>query len=294
MIDRATVFGLAATVILLAWVMVAGAGYSADVFWRTPSLALVLGGAVLTAVVAFPSLRVRTLGRILANAFRARTRPPGESIVTLVALAEIARRDGLLALEQPAKRLNDDFLRRALEMAVDGYDAATIRSVMQAELESTDLRHTEGKGVLELMARTAPTFGMIGTLIGLVIMLGRMNDPSMIGPGMAVALLTTLYGLIVANVFCWPLAQRLGQRSSEELLAKTIALEGVLGIQAGDHPQVLLQKLRAYVPRDQWGTRVDRSASDRLLAGTDEPVPDAPAIEVDSDRRDDKKLIEAA
>lgn len=290
MIDRATVFGLAATVGLLLWVLVAGAGWESDVFWRTPSLALVMGGAVLTTLIAFPGGRFRSVGQLLRNAFVVRTHSAAESVIMLVALAEIARRDGLLALEKPVAGLKDDFLKRAMRMAIDGMDATMIERICRAEMESVDLRHTYGVRMIESMGRSAPVFGMIGTLIGLVIMLGRMSDPSMIGPGMAVALLTTLYGLVLANVFCLPLARKLSHRSSEELLGKTITLTGVLAIQAGDNPRIVEQKLRAYVPgsafvaesasRSTVTTRILRSwAEAQLPDGTGAAVPDQPNVE---------------
>lgn len=250
MIDRPTVIGLAATVALLTWVMLAGAGYAVGVFWRFPSLALVVGGAILVTLPALPARRLGSIWALLRKALRARPEPLESSIVTLVALAEIARRKGLLALERPVSRLTDEFLKRAMRMAIDGHDPAMIESVVRTELEGIDLRHTMGKGLLESMGRSAPVFGMIGTLIGLVAMLGQMDNPARIGPGMAVALLTTLYGLIVANVFCLPLARKLAHRSSEELLHKTIVLRGVLAIQAGDHPRIVAHKLRAYLPAD--------------------------------------------
>ncbi|NLX22856.1 MAG: motility protein A [Phycisphaerae bacterium] len=253
LIDRATVFGLAATLFLLAVVIVAGAGWEAHAFWQTPLVALVLGGTLLTTVMAVPGARFRPLVRLIRNAFYVRTRPPAELVVLLVAMADIARRDGLLALERLAVGLNDDFLRRTMRMAIDGSEAATIEAVARAEMESVDLRHAAGAGMLESMGRTAPVFGMIGTLIGLVIMLGRMNDPGNIGPGMAVAMLTTLYGLVLAHVFCFPLARRLTHRSSEELLCRTITLKGVLAIHAGDNPRIVEQKLRAYLPPDALG-----------------------------------------
>jgi len=259
MLDRSTVFGLAATIGLLLLVMFAGAGMEADVFWRTPSLLLVLGGSLLVTMVAYPPVQLRSLGGILKNAWYVRTRPPEEPIMLMVALAEIARRDGMLALDQHVSRIGDGFLRRGMQMAIDGIDATTIESVMQAEMEGVDLRHTYGKGFLETMGRFAPVFGMIGTLIGLVVMLGQMNDPAKIGPGMAVAMLTTLYGLVIANVFCFPLARKLAHRSSEELLCKTIILKGVLAIQAGDHPRMVEQKLRAYLPASGSGHEFSRS-----------------------------------
>jgi len=241
-------FGLAATLGLLVWVILAGAGWEAGVFWRTPMLALVIGGAVLTTLIAFPGGRLRSLGDLLRNAFAVQTRSSQELVILLVAMAEIARRDGLLALDKPVAGLKDEFLKRAMRMAIDGMDARMIESICRAEMESVDLRHTYGVRFIESIGRSAPVFGMIGTLIGLVIMLGRMNDPTQIGPGMAVALLTTLYGLVLANVFCLPLARNLSHRSSEELLNKTIALAGVLAIHAGDNPRIVEQKLRAFVP----------------------------------------------
>jgi chemotaxis protein MotA len=260
-IDRATVFGFVAICGLLAWVLAAGAGWEAGAFWQTPSALLVLGGAVLTTLMACPVGSWRSVGHLVRNAFTVRTRPAEELVVLIVALAEIARRDGLLALEKPVARLNDPFLRRAFQMAIDGAEAATIGAILRAEMESTDLRHTYGVKMLESMGRAAPVFGMIGTLIGLVIMLGRVDDPSRIGPGMAVALLTTLYGLVLANVFFLPLARKLAHRSSEELLVKTIVLTGVLGIHAGDNPRIVERKLRAFLPAGAFGGEtVARSA----------------------------------
>jgi len=246
--DRGVILGLAVLTALLAWMVLTGAGAAAGVFWQTPSVAFVVGGAVVASLLASPGIGARRLLAVLRSAFVAHKTSPDETIITLVALAEVARRDGLLALEKPVSGLQDDFTRRAMHMAIDGIDRQTIEAVMQSEMESIDLRHAEGKAVLDSMARFAPTFGMMGTLIGLVVMLGKMDDPGRIGPGMAVALLSTLYGLAMANLFCLPVARRLAHNSSRELLAKTIALKGVLGIQAGDNPRVLAQRLRAFLP----------------------------------------------
>jgi chemotaxis protein MotA len=280
-VDRTTVFGLTALAGLLAWMVLAGAGSAAGAFWQTSSVAFVVGGAGIAAMVATPGVRPKRLGGILRNAFTVRTSAPDETIITLVALAEVARRDGLLALDKPVAGLRDDFTRRALEMAIDGVAPELIEAVCRAELESVDLRHAEGKAVLESMARYAAAFGMMGTLVGLVVMLGRMDDPSRIGPGMAVALLTTLYGLAMANLFCLPVARRLAYRSSQELLGKTIALKGVLGIQAGDSPRVLAGKLRAYLPgagRGQefsWATLTRKSSQTQATPSQQPSEPSA-------------------
>lgn len=261
MVDRATVVGLGLTLVLLLGVMVLGTGLSAHVFWQASSLALVLGGAVLTTVMASPLTRLRAVAGMLKTAFRVPTHAVEETLITLVALAEIARRQGLLALDRPVIGLRDAFLKRAVQMAIDGYDPANIRQILQAEMESTDLRHRDNWSILESVGRSAPTFGMIGTLIGLVVMLGKMDDPSKIGPGMAVALLTTLYGLVIANVFCLPLVRKLAQRNSEEMLCKTAILEGVLAIQAGEHPRVLASRIEVYLPPERRGKRIPRMAA---------------------------------
>ncbi|HPD32687.1 MAG TPA: MotA/TolQ/ExbB proton channel family protein [Phycisphaerae bacterium] len=278
MVDRATAVGLVLTIMLLAAVMVAGAGLSAHVFWQTSSLALVLGGAVLTTVMSYPPGQWRAIIGILRNAFYLRTRPIEETLVTLMALAEVARRQGLLALDRPVAGLPDDFLKRAVHMAVDGYEPEKIRTILEAELQSIDLRHRENWGMIESIGRSAPTFGMIGTLIGLVVMLGRMDDPGKIGPGMAVALMTTLYGLIISNVFCLPLARKLSQRNAEELLCKTMVMEGVLAIQAGEHPRMLAQRLQVLLPPERRPVRLPKTVAQAIAehAPVHKPAAGAP------------------
>ncbi len=284
--DRGTVIGLTATLGLVIWVMLAGSREAMSVFWRLPSLALVIGGAILVTLAAVPLINFRAFGRMLSKAFREQRHSPAECIAILIALAELARRDGLLALERSVEGLKDSFLRRAMRMAIDGLDANMIESVLRTELESTDLRHVGGQDVLRSMGHAAPVFGMIGTLVGLVIMLGRMDDPSTIGPGMAVALLTTLYGLLFANVLCLPLARKLKHRSSEELLCKTIILSGVLAIQRGDHPRLVEQKLRAYLP--------DGGEDYEFIRTVRESVPPAGGKETPSGSQDSQNPEKAA
>ena len=149
-------------------------------------------------------------------------------------------------------------------MAVDGTDPELIEQVMTAELDNLTERHGVGKGMLDAMGKYAPAFGMIGTLVGLVIMLQNMDDPSKIGPGMAVALLTTMYGAIVANAFAGPLADRLARRSAEEVLIKTIIIKGVMSIQSGDNPRIVEQKLKTFLPPAQ---RAAAEAQEACLDG---------------------------
>ena len=248
MLDRVSLFALIAAAGLLLGVMVAGTGTGVAAFWQTSSILLVVGGSILATIASLPPRRFASIRGVVRRAFYDETPAPEAVIGQLVALAVIARREGMLALDEPSRGVSDPFLRQTLQMAVDGMDAATIETVMQSQMQAMDLRHTYGKSLFETMGRFAPVFGMIGTLIGLVVMLGHMSDPKSIGPGMAVALLTTLYGLVIANLLCLPLARKLAGRSSDELMVKTMMLRGVLAIQAGDHPRIVEQKLWAFLP----------------------------------------------
>lgn len=252
-VDRLTLLGMAGLIALIVWVMISGTGRNVAVFWRTPSIALVIGGAVLVTLISCPRGQLRQVLAMVRKAVNPREPGAGDTAMTLVALAAIARREGLLALDARVKRIDDPFLQRAMFMAIDGADPGTIEKVMITELESTRQRHAEGRGLIETMGRSAPALGMIGTLIGLVIMVGAMDSPARIGPGMAIALLTTLYGLVFAHAFCWPLARKLAHHSRAELLRKTVVIEGVLAIQAGDHPRMVEQKVRAHLPEAIFG-----------------------------------------
>ena len=179
---------------------------------------------------------------------------PVETLVLIrqiVELAEVARRDGILALEGKVEDMGDSFLVGGIQMAVDGTDPEIIQVVMETELENVLERHEAGKGMLDALGRYAPAFGMIGTLIGLVAMLSNMDDPSKIGAGMAAALLTTLYGALLANILFLPMADKLALRSSEEALSKTIIIQGVMAIQSGDNPRTVESKLMTFLPPTQ-------------------------------------------
>lgn len=160
----------------------------------------------------------------------------------------MARRDGILALENVTDDIKDPFLVSGIQMAVDGTDPDLIETIMMNDLEAVESRHAEGKALFDNIGKFAPAFGMIGTLIGLVIMLQHMDDPSKIGPAMAVALLTTLYGALLANLFAMPMAEKLGLRSREEVLLKLVVIKGVMAIQSGDNPRIVEQKLKTFLP----------------------------------------------
>jgi chemotaxis protein MotA len=250
--DSATVIGLVSAIaITIISIMMGGPAY---IFWNAPSFVLVIGGTIASTLINYPLSDLLSVMGTVRNAFFHKAILPEQLIEKLVSFASIARREGILALEGHATQAGDVFLQRSVQLAVDGTAPELIKDVLTTELAFTEDRHSLGQAILTTMGGFAPAYGMIGTLIGLVQMLTTMNDPSQIGAGMAVAILTTLYGALIANLFCLPAAGKLKVRTSNELLIKQIVIEGILSIQSGDNPRVVEQKLKAFVSpsvRDQ-------------------------------------------
>ena len=244
--DISTVIGFITGVSLLLWAILGKSDLGA--FIDTGSIAIVIGGAVSAAMISFPISNLLGVAKVVKNCFLFKSRAPGSIITEMVKFAEIARRDGILALENQLGEIDDPFMVQAVQLAVDGTDPELIEAILLSDLESIEARHADGKAVFENIGKFAPAFGMIGTLVGLVIMLQNMADPNSIGPAMAVALLTTLYGALTANLVALPMAEKLGLRSKEEMLLKMIVLKGVLSIQAGDNPRIVEQKLKTFLP----------------------------------------------
>lgn len=245
-VDIATLIGLLLGIACIALAIFAGG--SAMAYVNGPSILIVVGGAIAATLMAYPLKRFMKLPVVTAKALFNKSGDTLQIIEQLVELAEVARRDGILALEGKAEEMDEPFLVNGLRMAVDGTDPEVIESIMETELENLMERHESGRGMLEAMGKYAPAFGMIGTLIGLVAMLANMDDPSKIGAGMAAALITTLYGSLLANVIFLPLADKLAARSSEEVLNKTLVIQGVMAIQSGDNPRNIESKLMTFLP----------------------------------------------
>jgi chemotaxis protein MotA len=172
---------------------------------------------------------------------------PTELIERTVEYSNLARKEGILALEAKLKEVKDPFFAKGLQCVVDGFSADTVRSIMELDADWSRARHANGKKVLETFAAMAPAFGMIGTLVGLVQMLASLSDPSQIGGGMAVALLTTFYGAVIANVMCIPIAGKLDLRAKEEAQLKAMMIDGVLAIQSGEKPTIIRERLSAFL-----------------------------------------------
>ena len=248
--DIASVIGLILALgLILASIALGNAPFSA--FIDVPSGLVVVGGAIAAALICFPlgsMLKSPIIGlKVILNKGTDRL----ALIKQIVELAEVARRDGLLALEGKVAEIEDPLVKTGIQMAVDGSTPEIVEEVLRTEVEAMVVRHREGKAIMDQLGRFAPAYGMIGTLMGLIMMLQDMSDPSGIGAGMAVALITTLYGAIVANVFFSPFAEKLGLMSRNECVSMEIAIRGVMAIQSGESPRAIDQKLQTYLPAKQ-------------------------------------------
>ncbi len=248
--EKATVIGVVlANGAMIYSIIVAGASFKA--FYDLPSIIMVIVGGLAAVVIAYPLGVFLSAPQVIKKAFIPNVPAAGPVITQLVEFAEIARRDGILALENKTAEIRDTFILMGVQMAIDGTDAEVMETILRSEMEATATRHKQGKALMETTARYSPAFGMIGTLIGLIIMLGNMSNPDAIGPGMAVALLTTLYGAYVANAFCLPIADKLNYYSKKEMEVREIIVRGLMSIQNGDNPRVLEQKLVTFLPAKQ-------------------------------------------
>ena len=245
--DLATLIGLiGAFGIVLTSIMLGG---SAGTFVNTPSLLVVLGGTVLVTMMKFSLGKFAGAASIAVKAFLYKPSNPEDLIEESVELAKAARQGGLLALED--REISDDFMKTGLGLLIDGHPADTVRTMLQKDLNETLKRHSDGQDIFKAIGDVGPAMGMIGTLIGLVQMLSNMDDPKQIGPAMAVALLTTLYGAILANMFALPIADKLAVRSREENTSKTLIIDALLSIQGGQNPRIIAAMLEAYLPRSK-------------------------------------------
>jgi chemotaxis protein MotA len=243
--DFASVVGLVVGLGMVLYGILLGG--SIFLFFDLPSVLIVFGGTTGATLLHYPLSEVIGVFRVAAKAFLHREQSPVEIIQTLVSFAEVARREGILALEQRAANLDDEFLKKGINLAVDGTEPDYIRDIMTNEVDYIVERHKKGVSMFESIANYAPALGLIGTLIGLVQMLSNMADPAAIGPGMAVAIITTFYGAVIANLICLPIAGKLKSRSSDEILLKTLCIEGIMAIQSGDNPRIVEGKLKAFL-----------------------------------------------
>lgn len=243
--DISSFIGLAGGIaVILFTILLSGdlAGYI-DV----PSIICTFGGTVTMTVFAYPLSKIKEALGATKHVFFYKAMEAESIIRSIIDLANVARKEGLLALEEAAQQLKDSFLQKGILLIVDGTDPELVRNILETELSFIEDRHKGNQAVFEFMASMGPGFGMLGTLIGLINMLGSLSDVASLGPNMAVAIITTLYGSLIQNVACNPIINKLKIRSSEEILMKEVMLEGMLSIQAGENPRIIEEKLKAFM-----------------------------------------------
>ncbi|MGL5259251.1 MAG: motility protein A [Lachnospiraceae bacterium] len=262
--DIASLAGLVVCISLVFIAIVAGNGFGAIINFLDFQSALITVGGAFCAVMASNTMSqflrgVKSIGLI----FKVDNLNTPGIIAKIIELSNVARKEGLLSLEEAAADLDDAFLRKGILLIVDGTDPELVRGILETELLSVDTRHKENIAFWTDMAAMGPAWGMIGTLVGLVNMLQNMDDPSSIGPAMAVALLTTLYGSMLANWICTPTSAKLKVKNTEEIVVKEVMIEGLLSIQAGENPRVIEEKLKSFLsPKDKEAIGTDGGETD--------------------------------
>ena len=247
--DIATVFGIISAFGLVIIAIVMGGGI--NLFINAPALMIVVGGTMGATMVNYPLKEVLGVFQVVQNVFFKKVLSAKDIIKQFIRFSSRARREGILSLESEIKDVADKFLKKGIQLSIDGMEPQAIREILETEITFIRDRHRLGAEIFTTMGTFFPALGMVGTLIGLVQMLQSMNDPSTIGPAMAVALLTTFYGSVLANIMCLPMAGKLRARSSEEVLIKEMVIEGVICLSNGENPRILEQKLQAFLPPSQ-------------------------------------------
>jgi len=243
--DITTLLGIISGVGLVLIAIIKGGGIG--LFINVLAMMITVGGTIGATLINFPLPKVIGVISVVKKAFFHKQISSDEVIKMLVEFTRVARREGILALERRISNLEDSFLQKGIQLAIDGTPMETIRDILRIDLDSLENRHRTGQTILTAMGTYAPAFGMIGTLIGLIQMLRQIEDPSMIGQGMATALVTTFYGALMANLIFLPLAGKLKVRSEEEIMNKELVIEGIMAIQSGDNPRIVEEKLKSFL-----------------------------------------------
>lgn len=249
--DITTILGMVLGLIFMI-LSILFAGGQITMFISPASIMMTVGGTVAAVVISYNMKELINLPNVMKNTFFIKDESPHEIIALLVKFAERARREGILALEKQLEEVEDLFLKNGIQLAVDGTEPELLKDIMETELYYLEERHKKGQGQMELFATMGPAWGMIGTLLGLIMMLANLDDPDALGPGMAMALITTLYGSIMANWIFTPLQIKLKERSKDEMLIRELIIQGILSIQSGDNPRIVEQKLNSFIaPNDR-------------------------------------------
>lgn len=245
--DLATLVGLLGALALIVVSMLMSG--ELGMFVNAPSIVIVVGGTIFATMAKYGLSQFLGAIKVAGKSFNTKSIDPNELIDEIVALADEARKGGLLSLE--GKEVSSEFLKRGIQLLVDGHDPDVVKTLLMKDRNQAVSRHKIGSSIFSAMTDMAPAMGMIGTLVGLVAMLANMDDPKAIGPAMAVALLTTLYGAVIANALTGPIAEKLKLRAGEEAMIKSLVIDALLAIQGGQNPRVIESMLRNYLPEGQ-------------------------------------------
>ncbi|MFP4457603.1 MAG: motility protein A [Clostridia bacterium] len=244
-IDKSTLIGIISGILLLIiGIMIQG---SIGSFFDASSVFIVIGGTFAACFASYPINTLKNSTKVIKNAFIEKQYDTNVAIEQIGELSITAKKNGLLALEKVARDLNNPFLEKSALLVVDGMDPDVIKEILDMDLENMARRHEEGEGILKTLGKYAPAFGMIGTLIGLITMLQQLENPETLGPAMAVALITTFYGAVLANMIFLPLAGKLKFKSDQEVKYKMMIIEGIISVQAGDAPMMIKEKLQTFM-----------------------------------------------
>ncbi|MFD1739307.1 flagellar motor protein MotP [Bacillus salitolerans] len=249
--DALTPFGMILGIIMIGLGIFSNKGFEGVTsFFDIPSLFIVLGGVTAGILISFNNQEVKKIFIVMRESFRKDNYDLPKLVKMIVRFSERARKEGLLSLEDEIIDIEDPFVRKGVLLAVDGMDGEQIEEILSSEIQAMEERHRKGRVLLEKAGEYAPSWGMIGTLIGLVLMLNGLNDPSTLGPNMAIALMTTLYGTLLANLVFLPMAAKLAMKTEQEVFVRQVIIQGIMGIQSGENPRLLREKLASYLTRD--------------------------------------------
>ncbi len=245
--EKATLIGAVGGIVVIIIGCLLAAGGALSIYGDLASVFITILGSFCALAVATPWNRIGKIPKLMGLTFKQKLVDPSSTVETLVTFAEKARREGVLSLEDDVEEIPDPFLKKAIQLVVDGTDPEIVKRIMYNEIDQMEVRHAQYKKIFDDWGYLAPAFGMIGTLIGLIAMLRNLEDKASIGVGMSVALITTMYGAIMANLYFIPMAYKLDLYNQLDVLMKEIIIEGVLSIQAGDNPAILRERLNSFI-----------------------------------------------
>ncbi len=249
--DLLTPIGITIGFIMIMLAIVSDSGTEGfGSFLDIASIFIVIGGVIGSMLITFKWDQMKLAGKIIKETMYKNDIHLPELIRLFVRLSEVARREGILALENELDEIDDPYIKKGVLLLVDGIEPDVIKDIMEAEITAMEDRHYQGRFLLEKAGEYAPAWGMIGTLVGLILMLNKLSDPGTLGPSMAVALITTLYGTVLANLVFLPMASKLEGKTEEEIFMKQIIIEGIVGVQSGQNPRLLEEKLSAFLSND--------------------------------------------